>query len=152
MLKTVLRKLLMTHYQEWKVDSIKDVCTLTRMCILSLIFGVLKILIILGLLFIAVLAVVPPMVSLSSLFLELRGGWLHTAVFGIIMITIYSFAIFLLGIVLACLKEIPVLPTYISKRLGHATKDKTPNKNVILLKDMWRSFKDKTCVKFDWED
>lgn len=152
MLKVILRKLLMTHYQEWDVDMIKDVCTLTRMCISATIFGVLKTLIIMILIACMVVMIIPPMVAISSLFLDLRGVWLGTAAFGTMMLFAYTGFGFLCSILMAWNKEIPVLPTYISERLGHPERDKTPNKSVILIKDMWRSFKDKTCVKFDWED
>ena len=108
MFKKILRGILSFRYYDTEINDIKDVCTLTKMCIMSLI-SLASSLAILGLLGGTVLFFISSiMMAILSLFVDLRGDMLELASGGVVSMVILILVGIVMGLVLGITKEIPV--------------------------------------------
>lgn len=152
-----LKKFLSVGNDRWYVKNCTDICTLTRMVVRSTRSTLACFGLALGGLLATFLFLICPLFYLSVL---LPDGWQVGSSdlmgFGFLCLL---FDIFLLLMIAKCLHNIdhPVFPQWMvdikqkhfppSQKEDKPVKEKRPNKVVMLVKECYKSFKEKTCVK-----
>lgn len=169
--KATVLKWLLKHgggYASYEInDCWKDICTLTRMVIYSLGLGaVLLFSLIVTILFMIVLfcgAVWLVGLMFSFLTLYLPNGWQFVSpddmMFGLMLLGIVCIMLVLFGIKETLEGNMDFAPEYMKRPLRklfrkgntgtkyNATPVKEPSPTMTAIKEMWKSFKNKTCIK-----
>lgn len=145
----------------------QDICTLLRMTLFSLVKGFKDILVItlmigfFGAAFCAVLWVVVMMFSFLTLYLPDSWQFVDPSgmLAGLIMLGIVCFALVLLGVKETLVGDMKFAPEYMKRplrklfRKGNTCEEKSPAKvkesspTMAAIKEMYLSFKNKTCIK-----
>lgn len=148
----LLKKFLSVEYRSWQLESLDtDICTLARMCVNAFFSWVGMAIIWCVLLTLALFALTP----LVLLTLSLPDGWqvslfwMNGGITFLIMYFVVGVVVLCVGIVYCMTGKMNFAPEYITKHFykNNNTKQKQPSQTWIAVKEMYRSFKDKTCVK-----
>ena len=158
----LLKLWLRMGYHDYQITGEKDICTLVRMCLRSGLCGVgyLTTIAIIAAMGAALLWVVYLMFSFLTLFLpEAYYASVDDILFGLILLLIVSF-IALLGTLADVMKgRVAFAPEYMKRPLRKLFKlsglsveystvrENKPSQTWIACKEMFRSVKEKTCIK-----
>tara|TARA_R100001594_G_scaffold99302_1_gene133801 strand:- start:209 stop:703 length:495 start_codon:yes stop_codon:yes gene_type:complete len=151
LLKTWLTKV--GNYREWQVKGTTDICTLTRMCVWAGVHGLGKLFMIIILLVFAA-GLLLTLLSALSYFTVLLPEYLQAPSWLLDMSPVWL-TLWLLGSLCAGVGfykdgNIELFPEYMKfskKPENSEKKEKTPSPTWIAIKEMYKSFKNKTCVK-----
>jgi hypothetical protein len=148
----LLKKFSSVEYNSLQLESLDtDICTLARMCVNAFFSWVAMAIIWCVLLTLALFALTP----LVLLTLSLPDGWqvslfwMNGGITFLIMYFVAGVVVLFVGIIFYLVGRIPFAPEYITKHFHKkdTVKQKQPSQTWIAVKEMYRSFKDKTCVK-----
>lgn len=156
---TLLKKFLSVKYYGYEIKACQDICTLTRMCLVTML-GWVACVIGVGIITIVACALLSPIVLIT---LYLPEGWqvgLDIMGFGAMTLFFYIVSGVLgiawgLGAVL--LGNWQFAPEYMKRPLRKlfkkksssdtSPKEKVPSQTWIVVKEMYKSVKEKTCIK-----
>ena len=140
-------------YHEWKVKGTTDICTLTRMCVWAGVQGLGKLFLIILLLALAS-GLLLTLLSALSYFTVLLPEYLQAPSWlldvSIVWLCFWLLGSLCLGVGLYKDGTIEMSPEYMKsskKPENPEKKEKTPSPTWIAIKEMYKSFKNKTCVK-----
>lgn len=149
-----LKKFLSVRYNNWQINGVEgDICTLTRMCLVATIgwFGVAGFLILVGG---VICAALTPLLLLSMLLpVEVNPVPLALLDYSSTMLAVELLivaACLIFCMILAVCGKVEFAPEYITKHFRKedvTPKEKKPSQTWIAVKEMYKSFKDKTCIK-----
>lgn len=158
----LLKLWLRMGYSEWEITGEKDICCLTRMCLWSGFIGVSYLLLIVFMLFIGVscLYLIFLMFSFLTLYLP-EAYWASPddMLIGMILTSIVSIIVCLGSLWEVYQGERDFAPDYMKRPLrklfkkgNNSSKENTPvqkkpSQTWIALKEMGKSWKEKTCIK-----
>ena len=141
------------EYHDYQVKGTTDICTLTRMCIWAGVQGLGKLLAIIILLALAA-GILLTLLSALSYFTVLLPEYLQAPSWlldvSLVWLIFWSLLSFCLGCGLYKDGIIEMFPEYMKsskKPENSEKKKKAPSPTWIAIKEMYKSFKNKTCVK-----
>lgn len=140
-------------YAYYELEDVKEICTLTRMVFMSILKGAVKILGIALILLLVIWGLVS-MASVFTLYLpEKYYAPLQMIIVGYFGILLTLTLISYFGVMLWREGRIKFAPDYITKYLPKSKNsekvqvEQKPSKTWLAVKEMCKSFKDKTCIK-----
>lgn len=139
-------------YRDWQVKGTTDICTLTRMCIWAGVQGLGKLFLVVLLLAFAGGMLLTLLSALSYFTVLLpeafqAPSWLLEV--SIVWLLFWLLGSFCVGCGLYKDGNIEMFPEYMksSEKGESEKKEKNPSPTWIAIKEMYKSFKNKTCVK-----
>lgn len=148
---SVLKRILNIRYREHEIEDISDICSLTSKTLAALVeFIICTCVVVIG----GGIMLIVGAIILSPLTL-----FLPTALYAPLdMINMGIISICIIGIISTIsvlddtlIGNVPILPSYIKVKTKvkstKPSKVKEPSKTVLAVKEMYKSFKDKTCIK-----
>ena len=157
---TLLKKFLEVQYDNYDIKHCQDICTLTRMCLIAMMcWGVL---LVLGALVLGAISVLLTAFSLITLYLpEGYRAPLFILELGAVSLGVMTF-LGCTGVVAATIMtlddQLEFAPEYMKRPLrklfkkvslqdGTPPKEKVPSQTLVAVKEMYKSVKEKTCIK-----
>lgn len=155
----LLKLFLRIGYYDYEIKGEKDICTLTRMCLKSSI-GLVSWVLTGIVLTMSGLLLLSPLVWVTMMFPEGYQPSVYIIEFGMVGVVtwlILSCLAIFSGILAVKDGVIPLAPEYMKRPLRklfkknatkeNNTKDKEPSETWIAVKEMYKAFKEKTCIK-----
>lgn len=146
---SVLKRILNFKYYEHEIEDISDICSLTSKtlaALVELIICMCLFVIVVGIMLITAAMILSPL----TLFLPAAlYAPLDMIIIGIISICIIGIVITINVVGNTLIGNVPLLPSYIKtkEKTTEPVKVKDPSKTMLAVKEMYKSFKDKTCIK-----
>jgi hypothetical protein len=147
-------KIWLTKVGEYKSRQVNncqtDICTLTKMCAWSTIAGAGKLIIMLVFI-LAALFILFTLVSALSYFTVLLPEGMQAPYWMIdispILVLGYLVLTIFVGLGLHGENQIELFPEYMKSYKSATVKEKVPSPTWVAIKEMYKSFKNKTCIK-----
>lgn len=140
------------YYHDCQVEGTTDICTLTRMCIWAGVQGLGKLFLVVLLLAFAGGMLLTLLSALSYFTVVLPETYQAPIWLGrdsLMWLVIWLVVSLVIGLLFYSDGDIKMLPEYMksSEKGESEKKEKTPSPKWIAIKEMYKSFKNKTCVK-----
>lgn len=163
----LLKLWLRMGYYDYQISGEKDICTLVRMCLRSGLCGVGYLVLIIFMLGMGALSLCGVLIMLSFLTLYLPEAYYASADIigsGYLLLCVISLLLLGGGIIDVSKGKMKFTPEYMKRPLRklfknstpdtednlvkeNASLEETPSKTWVAIKEMYRSVKDKTCIK-----
>lgn len=151
MFKKFLRFMLKGKYYEYEINRIQDVCTLTGMLFIGTLARLGQLILITIILGVVGVIIASVGTMIVGALVKLPDYTLRLQEVGVSVVGMISVLVFINSLIMYGKGEIPFLPKWLPFK-GKVKKEVKTNKSWTLIKDMYRPVKDKTCVKFSWDD
>lgn len=151
----LLKMILSWHYESYNINHNEiDTCILARMVIIAIFSGISNVIIFTCLISVLLLLVGFILLPLSLLTLYLPEGYqvpyeIMQISYEVVLPLIWVVFPLVVGISKTVKGDMPLAPTYLTKHFKtvNKPKEKKPSPTWLAIKEMYKSIKDKTCVK-----